>query len=118
MAEKIIDPDDHLSDIVATRRWAYLDDKGALQFTDSDSEASEHWHAAVVVGDYVPKTLPLQSPRDWVEPKFPGDDEPRSLYPRWVEWLQRSRNGVEIVVASIMAGTTGALIGWAIAHAG
>ena len=120
MAEKIIDPDDYLSDVIATRSWAYLVGEGEsaeLYFTDSLAEASRHWHAAVVPGDHVPKTLPLQPPDGWadIEPVFPPD-APRSLYPRWIERLQASRNGVEIVVASVTAGSVGALFGWAIAH--
>lgn len=120
MTERIIDPEDHLSDIVATRRWAYLVGEGEnsdLRFTDDDAEAAEHWHAPVTPGDYVPKSLPLKPPagRVDVEPPAPtADDWTRPIYPRWIERLQRSRNGVEIVVASLVAGTAGALIGFGI----
>jgi hypothetical protein len=136
MAERIINPDDYLSDIVATRRWAYLDDDGHLRFTDDLVEAQDRWHASVIPGDYVPKTLPLNPPLDWYEnePPFPGPPSPADdavafvypahpadeddLMPGWLSRLKESRNGVEVVVASIMGGTAGALIGWALAHAG
>lgn len=119
MTERIVDPDDYLSDIVATRRWAYLDDQHELRFTDSIDEAGRFWHCEVVVGDYVPKSLPLKLPLDLQRAKDAGrfteaPVEPRSMYPRWIERLQRSRNGVEIVVASLVAGTAGALIGFGI----
>lgn len=124
MTERIIDPEEHLSDIVATRRWAYLDEHGDLLFTDVDAEAQAHWHARVTPGDYVPKSLPLEPPVDLGADLLEAElgpstminiEEPRSMYPEWMLRLQRSRNGVEIVVASIVAGTAGAFVGFAIA---
>lgn len=120
MAEKLINPDDYLSDIIATARYAYLCGEGEaaeLYFTDNLDEASDHWYAEVVPGDYVPKSLPLQPPRRWAEIDVAPPSvtyEPRSMYPDWMLRLQRSRNGVEIVVVSLMAGTAGALLGFAI----